>query len=251
MIPTSKLKFWTLLIAVLTCVSIGNTAYAEETVYQYATTTGSGSGFGLGIVTESTYKFSATTTNTLSRMDVFLRRDANMSIGSCVRAMLYATTSGAPGTLLQQSLNCVTQSELTTSYATTSFSFAETVLTPDDYFMGFIHEGTTGACGGVCLTTLVTPGVGAQYYRNGGAWTYNTTALLLMTLYGSAGGAQSIEITSPINGSNISGNSTTVTIEYSNPNAYTQINVCTYFPVPTNTPRVALTQSVTLLILKL
>jgi len=235
MIPTSKLRFWTLLIAVLTCVSIGNTANASI-VWEQSTKTGA-QAFGLGIVTEYAWQFTATTTFSIDSIFAYLFRDlggGTMDSNSCVRMLIYASSSGAVGDPLASSANCVTQAEIvaTTTYTGATaheFAFSPFELSPNDYFLSLRHEGTTGACAGSCVGAVTTAGTDS-YFRNGGAWTYNSATIMSAIMYGSPSGFQSIEITSPINGANIAENYTTVTINYSNPNAYTQINVCTYFP---------------------
>jgi len=234
MIPTSKLKFWSLLIAVLTCVSIGNTAYADIVWQQ--DTGASAQGFGLSIVTEYAWQFTATSTFTVDSAFVWLYRDfgaGTMDPDSCVRMLIYASSSGAVGDPLASSANCVTQAEITatTSSGATSheFAFLQFELSPDDYFLSLRHEGDTGACGGTCLGVQTTAGADS-YFRNGGAWTFNSATIMRATLYGSSTGFQSIEITSPANGANITENYTTVSIDYVNPNAYSQINICTYYP---------------------
>lgn len=232
--PTRRIFRGFALLAIGIFCAFGSASTAQaEIVWQQDTQTG-GQGFGLGIVTEYAWQFSATSTFAVDSIFVYLAKIGSMDADSCVRMLIYASSSGAVGDPIASSANCVTETEITatTTASATSheFAFLQFELTPDDYFLALRHEGDTGSCAGVCLSAQTTVGADS-YFRNGGAWTYNSATIMRAVMYGTSGSQnKSIVFTTPTNGSQINASFVPVTITYNNPTGISQIRICEWNP---------------------
>jgi len=194
---------------------------------------------GLNLVPAYAWRFYATSSFSVTSVEVYMGQIGTMDAASCVRGLIYNATPPLVSTPLQQSTNCIDQADLIATstladFTSEIFNFPETQLVTGTYYFVLQHEGTTGACGSSCIRVAMTTsysGTPKAYAYTGGSWVYSSDSIARMYMYGTAGSIQQyISVDTPTNGAQVDASYASVSISYTNPANFSQLYVCEWNP---------------------